>query len=139
MPTYFDSKTLRFFCGFTQDALALCADRNFNGSGDALATRDLGFDFSRRACAPPLLLRSLRASGLILSKQSEQQVFRLNVRTSVLAGFVAGEEDYAAGFLCVSFKHRLFSNLRGAAGAAHSWAFTAGESCRGEDTTRKIG
>lgn len=74
---------------------------------------------------------------MVFAKQSEQQVLRLDEGTSVLAGFVAGKENDAAGFLCVALKHWFFSNLRRAAGAAQFLAIMAGGSCRKEDTTGK--
>jgi hypothetical protein len=36
--------------------------------------------------------------GLVFAEQAEEQKFGFNVRRAELAGFVAGEEDSAAGF-----------------------------------------
>src|SRR5690349_15445121 len=42
---------------------------------------------------------------LVFAQQPEQQVLRLNVRRTELAGLVAREEDHSPGFFRVAFKH----------------------------------
>ena len=42
---------------------------------------------------------------LVLAEQAKQQVLGLDGRASKLAGFVAGEENDAAGSFGIAFKH----------------------------------
>ena len=46
-------------------------------------------------------------SALSSRSRPSKQVLRLDVRRTELTGFVARKEDDAAGFLCISFKHRV--------------------------------
>jgi hypothetical protein len=48
----------------------------------------------------------------IFSQKSQQQVLRLYIRRTKLAGFVAREEDYAPGLFRVPFKHGTSPRVR---------------------------
>ena len=44
----------------------------------------------------------------VFAQQAEQNVFRFNGLRAKLAGFVTGEENDAASFLCITFEHIRF-------------------------------
>ena len=93
------------FRGHVQDALALSAERDFDGGGDAFANRDAGLDLFPDRFDRTLLPQETVGQGLILAHQSEQQMFGLDVRAAVLAGFVSCEKYDATRFFCVAFEH----------------------------------
>ena len=99
-------KSLRFFRGVGQYALALVAQGQVHGSRDLLPNRGVPFDL-----LPDRLHRSMGpkepiGERLVFAQQAQQQVLRLDVRRTELAGFIAREEDHAPGLFRVPFKHK---------------------------------
>jgi hypothetical protein len=47
----------------------------------------------------------IRGNSFVFSKQSKQEMFRLNTAATSLAGFIPSEEDDAAGFFSQSLQH----------------------------------
>jgi len=99
------AQALRFFRRHVQDALAFRAQRHFHRSGNALADGDTGFNFFSDGFDRALLPQESICQRFVLAHQAEQQMLRLNVRTSILAGFVPGKKDDASRFFCISFEH----------------------------------
>jgi hypothetical protein len=101
------SKALGFFGSSIQDALALHTERHFNGSGDAFATRNVRFDFIPQGLRAAFFAKKLACEGQVLAEETEQQVLGFDGHISILAGFIAGEENRATRLLCVAFEHGL--------------------------------
>src|SRR5467141_2320195 len=99
------TEALRFFRRHVKDALALRAERHFDGRRDALADGDAGFDLFAYGFDRALLPQETIGQGLVLEHQAEQQMLRLDVRTAILAGFVPREKYDASRLLCITFEH----------------------------------
>ena len=52
-----------------------------------------------------MLAQETIGQRLVFAQQTQQQVLRLDVGRTELAGFIACEEDHAPGFFGVPFKH----------------------------------
>src|SRR5580704_15680660 len=96
---------LRFLGGVRQHALALVTQGKVDRSRDLLSNRGMTLDLF-----PDRLDRSMGpkepiGKRFVLAQEAKQQVLRLDVRRTKLAGFVAREENYAPGLFCVPFKH----------------------------------
>src|SRR5260370_34083874 len=98
-------QALRFFRRHVKYALALRAERHFDGCGDALANGDAGFDLFAYRFDRALLAQETVGQCLVLAHQAEQQMLRLDVRAAILAGFVPGKKYDASRFLCITFEH----------------------------------
>ena len=98
-------EALRLFGGEIQDALGFLAERHFHGRGDALANRDALFDLFADGLDRAVGTQKAIGQSLILAHQAKQQMFRFDVRGSVLAGLVPRKKYDAACLLCVAFKH----------------------------------
>ena len=98
-------QTLRFFRAIRQNALAFVAEREIDGSRNLLPHGGMAFDLFpdgiHGRVGPQKPIREL----FIFPEQTQQQVFRFNVRAAELAGFVPGKEDDTPGLLRVSLKH----------------------------------
>src|SRR5215472_10911375 len=98
-------EAFRLFGCHIEDALALRAQRHFDGGGNSLADGDARLNFFPDGLDRTLLAQEAVGQRLVLAHQAEKQVFGLDVRASVLAGFVPGKKNDATRFLCVSFEH----------------------------------
>src|SRR5208283_1893971 len=96
-----------------QHTLALAAQGQVHGSGDLLpdgrVTLNLFPDGFDRCMGP----KEPIGERLVFAQEAEQQVLRLDVRRTELAGFVACEEDYSPGLFRVPFKHGPLQELSG--------------------------
>src|SRR5260370_42698892 len=99
------AEALRFFRGHIEDALALRAERHFDGSRDALADGDAGFDLLAYRFDRALLPQETVGQGLVLAHQAEQQMLGLDIRAAILAGFVSCKKYDASRFLLITFEH----------------------------------
>src|SRR5882762_4193223 len=99
------AQALRFFRRYVKDALALRAERHFDGGRDALADGDAGLDLLAYRFDRALLAQETVGQRLVLAHQAEQQMLRLDVRAAILAGFVPGKKYDASRFLCITFEH----------------------------------
>src|SRR5437879_10702631 len=99
------AEALRLFRRHIKDALALRAERHFDGRRDALANGDAGFDLFAYRLDRALLAQEAVGQRFVLAHQAEQQMLRLDVRAAILAGFVPRKKYDAARFLCVTFEH----------------------------------
>src|SRR5712691_6110469 len=99
------AEALRFFRRHIQDALALRAERHFDGSRDALANSDAAFDLFAYRFDRALLAQETVGQGFVLAHQAEQQVLRLDVRAAILAGFVPRKKYNASCFFRIPFEH----------------------------------
>src|SRR6266700_7089648 len=99
------AEPLRFFRRHVKDALALRAERHFDGGRDALSDGDAGFDLLAYRFDRALLPQETVGQGFVLAHQAEQQMLGLDVRAAILAGFVPGEKYDASRFLCITFEH----------------------------------
>src|SRR5258706_947847 len=91
--------------GVSEHVLAGLAHRKIDAGRDLRARRS--------QCIHLLANRFARSSGqtvlnklLVLAQDAQQKMLGFYMRRSVLAGLVASEEDYAAGFFCVALEHR---------------------------------
>src|SRR6266436_5347131 len=101
----FVAEPLGFFRRHIKDALALRAERHFDGRRDALAYRDARFDLFAYRFDRALLAEETVGQRLVLAHQAEQQMLRLDVRAAILAGFVPRKKYDASRFLCITFEH----------------------------------
>ena len=98
---------LRLFGGGRQHALALLTQRQVHRGRDLFPDRRSSLNL-----LPDRLNRGVggaqEAVGkrFVFTEQAEQEVLGLNVGTPKLTGFVAGEEDYAAGLLGITLEHK---------------------------------
>src|SRR6266852_5486237 len=99
------AETLRFFRRHIKDALALRAERHFDGGRDALADGNAGFDLLANRFDRALLAQETVGQGFVLAHQAEQQMLGLDVRAAILAGFVPCKKDDASRFLGITFEH----------------------------------
>ena len=98
-------EALGFFRGEIQDAFGFLAERHFHGRGDALANGDALFDLLADGFDRAVRTQETIGQRLVLAHQAEQQMLGLDVRGTVLAGFVARKKYDASCLLCVAFKH----------------------------------
>src|SRR6266851_4921776 len=99
------AEALRFFRRHIKDALALRAERHFDGGRDALANSDAAFDLFAYRFDRALLAQETVGQRLVLAHQAEQQMLGLDVRAAILAGFVPRKKYDASRFLCITFEH----------------------------------
>ena len=99
------AEALGFFGGEIQDALGFLAERDFHGRGDALANGDALFDLFADGLDGAVGTQKTIGQCFVLAHQAEQQVLGLDVRGTVLAGFVARKKYDASCLLSVAFKH----------------------------------
>src|SRR6266849_10478870 len=88
-----------------KDALALRAERHFDGGRDTLADGDAGFDLFAYRFDRALLPQETVCQDFVLAHQAEQQMLGLDVRAAILAGFVPCKKYDASRFLCITFEH----------------------------------
>src|SRR4029077_14712515 len=101
----FYAQAFRFLTSHIQDAFAFRAERNFHGSGDALANSDARFNLFANGLDGSLLPQEAIGQGFILAHQAEQEMLGLDVRTAVLAGLISSKENYATRFFGIAFEH----------------------------------
>src|SRR5260370_3409446 len=99
------AEPLRFIRRHIKDALALRAERHFDGGRDALADGDTAFDLLAYGFDRALLAKETVGQRFVLAHQAEQQMLGLNVRAAVLTGFVPRKKYDASRFLCITFEH----------------------------------
>src|SRR5438477_273663 len=99
------AQALRLFRGHIQDALALRAQGHFDRSGNTLANGDASFNLFANGFDGALLAEEAVGQSLVFAHQAQEQMFRFNVRTAILAGFVSGKKYDATRFLSIPFKH----------------------------------
>ena len=99
------AEALRFFAGHIEDALALRAERHFDGGRNAFADRDACLDLFADGFNRSLLTQEAIGQCFVLAHQAEQQMLGLDVRAAVLAGFVSCKENDASRFFCITFEH----------------------------------
>src|SRR5207245_1152227 len=99
------TEALRLFRRHIKDALALRAERHFDGRRDALANGDAGFDLFAYRLDRALLAQEAVGQRFVLAHQAKQQMLRLDVRAAILAGFVPCKKYDASRFLCIPFEH----------------------------------
>ena len=98
-------QALCFFSAIGEYALALMAQRKIHRGGNLLANGGVRFDLLPNGLDGRVRPQEAIGQRLVLSQQPEQQVFRLDVRTTELAGLVSREENHAPGLFGISFKH----------------------------------
>ena len=108
----FVAKAFGFLRRIAQNAFALRAQRHLDGSGDALTRSNLRFDFLANGPRSAFHLQEAPDIGLILAQKSKKDMLRLDMGAAVLAGFVTGEENYAAGLFRKAFEHKEISILK---------------------------
>src|SRR5690242_2588224 len=99
------AQALGLFGGHVQDALALRAEGNFDGGGNALANGDASFNLFANGFDGTLLAEEAVGQGFVLAHQAEQQMLRLDVGAAILAGFVPCKKYDATRLLCIAFEH----------------------------------
>src|SRR5579862_175036 len=98
-------QAFRFFRGVSQDPLAFVAQRQIDRGRNLLANRGVAFNLLADRFYRGVRPQEAVGQGLIFAQKPKQQMLSLNIRRPELAGFVARKEDYASGFLRVTFKH----------------------------------
>src|SRR5882762_9265305 len=98
-------KAFRFFRSISQDALALIAQRKIHRGRDLLPNRGVTFDLLADGFNRGVGAQESISQGLVFAQEPQQQVLGFYIRRPELAGFVARKENYAPGFLRITFKH----------------------------------
>src|SRR2546426_1259996 len=98
-------KPLRFFRGVGQNSLAFIAQREVDRSGNFLPDCGMSFNLLANGFDRGMRAQETIGQGFVFAQESQQQVFRLNIRRPELAGLIARKEDDAPGFLRIAFKH----------------------------------
>ena len=96
---------LRFFGGVGQHALALVAQRKIHRGRDLFPNRGVTLNLLADGLNRGVRAQESIGQGFIFAQEPQQQVLGLNIRRPELACFVARKEDYAPGFLRITFKH----------------------------------
>jgi hypothetical protein len=92
--------------GVGENLLGLFRQRQLGGRGDPLDEHPLAFDLPANVLRLHLEAAEDLADRLLpFAQDSQQDVFGLDDPATQLTGFVAGEEERAAGFLVVLLKH----------------------------------
>src|SRR5437879_7990304 len=97
------TEALRFFRRHIQNALALRAERHFDGSRYALADSDAGFDLLAYRFDRALLAQETVGQGLVLAHQAEQQMLGLDVRAAILTGLDRKSTRLNSSHRCISY------------------------------------
>src|SRR5882724_1835252 len=84
-----DAETFGFFAGHIEDSLALRAERHFDRGRNTFADGDASFDLFADRFNRALLPQEAIGQCFVLAHQTEQQMLGLDVRTSVLTGFIS--------------------------------------------------
>ncbi len=88
-----------------QNALALVAQGQVHGSRNLLPNSRVALDLLTDGFDRSMGPQEPIGERLVFAQQTQQQVLRLDVRRTELAGFIACEENYAPGLFRVPFKH----------------------------------
>src|SRR4029077_17602208 len=102
------------FCLFrsiSQYPLAFIAQRQVHGSGHLFTDRRMPFDLLADGLDRRMIAQKAVGQRFVFAQQAQQQVLRLNVRRTELAGLVSGEKDYAPCFLCVPLEHMTLTQM----------------------------
>src|SRR5207245_1220595 len=99
------AQALGLFCGHVQDALALRAEGHLDGGGNALTNGDASFNLFANGFDGTLLAEETIGQGFVFAHQAKQQMLRLNIWASILAGLVPCKKYDATRFLCIAFEH----------------------------------
>src|SRR5260370_40368673 len=86
-----------------EHALALVAERQIHGGGNLLADGGVSFNLFADRFDRGMRPKEPVGEGFVLAQQAQQEVLRLDIGTSELAGLVPCEEDYPACLFGVSF------------------------------------
>src|SRR5215472_16125732 len=101
----FVAQALGLFRSHVQNALALRAQGDFNGSGNTLANGDARFNLFSNGFDGALLAQETVSQGFVFAHQAEQQMLGLDIGAAILAGLVSGKKDYTTCLLCIPFEH----------------------------------
>src|SRR5215469_1212856 len=101
----FVAQALGLFRSHVQNALALRAEGDFNGSGNTLANGDARFNLFSNGFDGALLAQETVSQGFVFAHQAEQQMLGLDIGAAILAGLVSGKKYYTTRFLCIAFEH----------------------------------
>src|SRR5262245_25791105 len=100
------AEPLRFLRGVGEHALGFAGKRDIDLFSDAVSPDRAFFDLlSNRLHIGVRSMEKSVGQVFIFPQQTEQNVFGLDLRGSKLIGLVTSEEDHAARFFCISFKH----------------------------------
>src|ERR1700680_4277239 len=102
-------KAFRLFRGISKHPLALIAQRQVHGSGNLLANGGMSLNLFTNGFDRSMRTQKAIGQGLIFAQESQQKMFRLNIRRPELAGFIAREKDDAPRLLRITFKHMALS------------------------------
>src|SRR6266446_5234526 len=98
-------KPLCLFRGIGQYTLAFIAQGKIHGSRNLFANRGVTFNLLANGLDRGVRAQESIGQGFVFAQKPQQQVLGLNIRGPELACFVARKENYAPGFLRVTFKH----------------------------------
>src|SRR4030081_2611451 len=90
------AKSLRFLSSQLENCFRVRAQGHFDGGGDTLASSNNFVDFITDFGG---LKVEMTQQCSVFPQKGKQDMFRIDRCASILAGFVAGEEDDATGFV----------------------------------------
>src|ERR1044071_4304086 len=109
----FVRKALSFFSRISKHALAFVAQWKIDRRRNLLPDGRVSFDLFADRLNRSVRTEEAIGQGLVFSKESQQQVFSLDIRRTELAGFVPRKKDDAPCLFCVTLKHKAPELLRG--------------------------
>src|ERR1700752_3065854 len=89
----------RLFGGIVENALALLAQRNLDGSGNPFTNGDTRLNFLANGFDGAVGAQKTIRQNFVFAQEPKQQMRRLDVRTAVLAGLVPREKDHSPSLL----------------------------------------
>src|SRR5580698_8021452 len=98
-------KSLGFFRGVGENPLAFIAERQVHRRGNLLSDGSVPLDLLADGFHRGVRSQEPVRQGFVFAQEPQKQVLSLDVRRPELAGFVARKENYAPGFLRITFKH----------------------------------
>jgi hypothetical protein len=104
-PDVLVGKIVCLFGSENEDLFSVRVHWNFDRRRDALARRDEPLNFLAESSGEVERANYTEHPRMVFAHKSEQDVFGLDERASLVAGFVAGEEDQAASFFGVALEH----------------------------------
>src|SRR5215472_4295859 len=93
------------FSGISEDALAFVAQRKIDRRGNFLPDGSVPFNLLADGFDRSMRAQKTVGQSLVFAQQPQQQMLRLNVRRTELAGLVPREENYTPRLFCVPLKH----------------------------------
>ena len=100
------AQALGFLRTVGQDAFAFVAEGQIHAGGNLLADGGVSFNLLSNGFYGSMGPQKTVRQRFVLAQQAEQQMFRLNVGTSELAGFIPREEDHSTRLLRITLKHK---------------------------------